>query len=106
LDLAKEDHDDDRQQKIDKYVNEQDMTEEDAEEKVETKLQDAYLKTFMSKYSVMLQYIFDLRYGSRHNQIMDSAKECIADGSDVEKSIRRALKKHKHDLEAFRRRSR
>jgi hypothetical protein len=36
LDLAKALHDDERQQNIDKYVNEEGMTEEDAEDKVET----------------------------------------------------------------------
>jgi hypothetical protein len=36
-----------------------------------------------------------------HNQIIDSIKEYVTGGHDVEKSIRRTLKKHKHDLEAF-----
>jgi hypothetical protein len=91
LDLTKAVHDDERQQKIDKYVNEQGMTEEDTEQKVETKPQDVYLKTFLTQYCCILL----------HNQIIDSVKEYIADGFDVDKSIRRALKKHQHDLEAF-----
>jgi hypothetical protein len=100
-DLAKAGHDDEPQQNIDKYVNEQGMTEEDAAVNVETKLQDTYLKTFMTKYSCVFQYWMDLRHDSRHNQIIDSIKEYVTSGYDVEKSIRRTLKKHKHDLEAF-----
>jgi hypothetical protein len=77
------------------------MTEEDAEDKAETKLQDTYLKTFMTKYSCVLQYWMDLRHGSLHKQIVDSIDEYVSKGYDMEQSIRRVMKKHKHDLEAF-----
>jgi hypothetical protein len=70
--MAKAGHNDERQQKIDKYINEQGMTEEDAEVKVETKLQDTYLKTFMTKYSCVLQYWMDLWHGSLHNRTSQS----------------------------------
>jgi hypothetical protein len=76
-DMAKTGHDDERQQKIDKYVNVRGMTEEDADVKVETKLQDTYLKTFMTKYICVLQYWMDLRHGSLHNQIIDSIEEYV-----------------------------
>jgi hypothetical protein len=83
-DLPKAVHNDERQQKIDKYVNVQDMTEEDAEDKAETKLQDTYLKTFMTKYSCVLQYWMDLRHGSLHKQIIDSVEEYVAKGYNVQ----------------------
>jgi hypothetical protein len=57
FDLAKAEHWAVRQQNIDKYVNKQGMTEEDTKEKVETKLQDSYIKSFMTKYSCLLMLI-------------------------------------------------
>jgi hypothetical protein len=57
------------------------MTEKDAENKAETKLQDTYLKTFMTKYICVLQYWMDIRHGSLHNdQIIDSIEKYLDDG--------------------------
>jgi hypothetical protein len=57
------------------------------------------LKSFWKKYESLLSYVMDIRHGPLHNQVIASIEAYIDDGRDLGTSIRRAVKKHRRELE-------
>jgi hypothetical protein len=73
-----------RERKVNEYVCVRGMTEEDAENKVETKFLDVNKKTFI----VLLKYLTNLQHGTLHKKIVDKVNEYTHQGFDLDKAVR------------------
>ena len=77
------------------------LTEEEATDKAEHKLQVNDWKMFMNKYATSIGYIMKLQGGKLHTKIIYTARLYHQVGYDEPISVRMALKKYRHQLEDY-----
>lgn len=77
------------------------LSEDEAIDKADEKLQSEDWRVFMNKYATLIDYIMKLEVGKIHSKIMDTVKMYIKVGYDELTSIRMSLKKYRHQLEEY-----
>jgi hypothetical protein len=89
------------ERKTDEYVDVRGMTEKDAQENVKTKFLMWIRRRSSKNMAFLLKYMTNLQHGTLHKKIVYKVIQYKNEGFDLDKSVRRALKKYEHDVEAF-----
>ena len=97
---ALEDTQETRNQKYEKYVNDDGLNEEDAREKAHEKTLWLVKRIFFETYSTFLRHSLRVMEDEVHREIMSDLKDKTEDeGMDVERAVKKTLVQHRPKFE-------
>ena len=85
------------QARVEKYTD-QGLSNEDAEEKANEKMEDTDADTFIRLYSQMLKRIFLLQNGLVHNKVLKAIEQNKSDGYSLKHATRQALREQRDHI--------
>lgn len=87
-------------EKYDEYVK-RGLTEQEAKQKANNKLETANTKQFICNYMTLITYILELKNGHIHKKVMQKVNALLDQGYGEQKAVKMAVKRYQHSLEAY-----
>lgn len=95
---AKNNNDEKWSEKAEKYEA-NGLSKKEAENKADSKMEEADLMEFLNQYGQTILDIIQLRGGKLHTKVMQSVGKYLRNGYDKLPAVRVSLRKYKHELQ-------